>query len=81
MTFTEIRGRKTQRVFNKTFLDLDKGILLSGLGDCAVCEDLLPTCVNLAGKVERRKRPRKISTDNDILYLIGCETCMQYLVL
>jgi hypothetical protein len=31
-------------------------------------------CVNLAGKVE----PHRISTDNDILYLTGCETCMQY---
>jgi hypothetical protein len=38
----------------------------------------LPTCVNLAGKVERRKRPRRISTENGILYLIGSETCMQY---
>jgi hypothetical protein len=25
-----------------------------------------------------RKRPRRISTDNEMLYLIGCETCMQY---
>jgi hypothetical protein len=45
---------------------------------------LLPTCVNLAGKVERWKSAGKghaefgISTDNDTLYLIGCETCMQH---